>query len=431
MPRAIALTGRVVNRRWVCLWRSLSRTMWGTMSQGTEAKRPVSCPNCSKRLMAPASWVGKKLKCPQCQKPFACDFGQSTIETAQDRLRAKAASVGPNNQFRAIEVESTKVDPKVEGMRFAMGLGAAVVVCVLLTIVWHFLNASTGYVQPIPGYVVAALTGATMLFVSGKHGDILNAMLTGFVFVAVVCVAFWFLIAGGPELVKPRVPDARDAVAMLVGRAELDAIDRSKPEGNAKWEETLARIRKEKVEAMGDPQVDAAMEKVFDETRRQEIMIHYARELAIERDWPIEQLTRNNLYRDPKLIEDATQKAAKADIADIRNRLAEEDLDSNVDRYVDQYVYEQKLATGKNPEIDHDLKADWMTAARGDLAKLKPVQIDSLVRKKTLIAGAGPQKDAKPVGKAILLPGERYSVVLLVGAGIVAGAAAFGWKRFA
>lgn len=401
------------------------------MSQGTEAKRPVSCPNCSKKLMAPPSWVGKKLKCPQCQKPFVCDFGQSTVESAQDRLRAKAASVGPNNAFRAIEVETVKVDPKVEGLRFGLGLLAAVVVCAGLTIPWHFWNVSTGYVEILPGVVIAGLTGLTMLFVSGKHGDVLNAMLTGFVYIAVVCVTFWILMGGGPQLIKPREPDARDAVAMLIGKTELDAIDRGTPDGNKKWEEALARIRKDKVDVMSESQVDAEMEKVFDEHRRREIVVEFARELAIERDWSFEQLNTKNLYRDEKLIADATEKAAKTDIAEVRNRIAESTLEGNINAFVENEVYKKKVETGKNPDLDFDLKAEWIGDARTAAAKMKPVQIDSAVRRASLIASAVPHRDAKTGGRAILLPGGRYATVILVGCALVAGAAAFGWKRFA
>ncbi len=400
-----------------------------TMSQGTEAKRPVSCPNCSKKLMAPPSWVGKKLKCPQCQKPFTCDFGQSTVESAQDRLRAKAASVGPNNQFRTIEVESTKVDAKTEGVRFMLGLLAAIVVCVVLIIPWHFLNMATGYFQVLPGYLVAAVTGVTMLLVSRKSGDLVNAMLTAFVYIAVLCVSFWVLMGGGPEIIKPRVPDVRDAVATIVGKAELDAIDRGTPEGNAKWEETLARIKKEKVEPMSEQQLDAELERVFDAERRREVMILYATELAIDRGWSFEQLARNNLYKDKGLIEDASKKAAQADAAEVRNKIAEENLDGNLERYVDHEVYRKKVETGTNPDLYLDVKAQWINDARADAAKMKPAQLDSTIRRLALIDGAGPQKDAKPAGKSILMPSERYLVMLLVSAAIVAGGAAFGWKR--
>lgn len=398
------------------------------MSQGTEAKRPVSCPNCSKKLMAPPSWVGKKLKCPQCQKPFVCDFGQSTIETAQDRLRAKAKAVGPDNSFKAIHVESVKVDPKVEATRFFVGLLVAAAVCAALTLPWHWLNDYSGYVQIIPGFLVAGIMGLTMLFVSGKHGDILNSMVTAFMFIAVVGVMFWYLIAGGPEIIKPRVPDLRDAYATIVGKDELEKLNRGIPEQNAKWEEALARIRKEKVDAMSEATIDAELEARFDKTRREEVMLEFAKELALERDWPLENITPGGLFRDPQLIKDATEKAQKADIAMIRNKLAEEALQNNLQTYIEQEVIKKAAAEGIVATADSTVRTEWIEAAKTAALKMKPAQIDSAVRRNHLINGASPQKDAKPQTKGIALP--PYPVVLLVAAAVVAGAGAFGWKRF-
>lgn len=157
---------------------------------GNDVKRPVQCPNCDKRLSAPQSYEGRKLKCPQCGTTFPCVFAAGPV--------APVAATHVPSAFRMIEVETEpKRSAAAEIGRLGLGLVGAAVGGIVGGVAWVALSIGIGYAIGLIGApVIGALSGLGMRLGYGRAGDV----AAGVIAAAVGVIAFglaWVLLTQG------------------------------------------------------------------------------------------------------------------------------------------------------------------------------------------------------------------------------------------
>lgn len=163
-----------------------------------DAKRPVSCPKCGKRLSAPSSYEGRKLKCPDCATTFPCVFAGPAMSTS-----GTAAIMPPAGGFRVIDVPDAnpKRSAMVELTRLALGTAAAIVGAIIGIVIWGVVCHMTGSVIGIIGFViVGGATGAGMRLGYGRFGDAAAGVFAGMIAMASFFVASALLSEGGLNL---------------------------------------------------------------------------------------------------------------------------------------------------------------------------------------------------------------------------------------
>ncbi|MFT3786473.1 MAG: hypothetical protein QM770_09945 [Tepidisphaeraceae bacterium] len=396
------------------------------MSNASEAKRSVSCPNCAKKLMAPESYVGKKLKCPQCAKVFVCDFGVSTIESGMDRARAAASAAPPAGGFKRIDIPEEKVDPKREAMLFFLGAGACILTTAIFAVLWDRVSVMTGNFVPALGFVAAIPAGLSMLAVTRKPGDVSNAAMSACLFVATLCVTFWCLWGGGPDFSsKPKVADERDALAALMTVDKTAGLDTTKPVDADKIRTIRAEAR-QSIESLKDDELRAKFENLFDVQRRVDVVECVARRMA----WQ-EGIDKTKLYQlqaNTELWTKAQSKAQLMTAEQVRETLAKENSDIYAKSYFEMHFVQLAAKEGIDPKLHTTRRNELYDQAKADTALMSGAELDYALRKNGAIEAASESVVKRSAKSRMPFEPDRWMALILVASGLLAGASAYGWR---
>ena len=161
-----------------------------------DAKRPVVCPTCGKRLTAPESYAGRMLKCPQCANTFPCSFASGVAPVA-------SASTHVPSAFRMVEVAGEKKrGAAVEMARLGLGILGALVGSALGAILWGAASVAIGYVVGLVGILIVGLpTGFGMRLGYGRP-DVTAGLLAALLSV-VGFVGCWATLVHGRAMGMP------------------------------------------------------------------------------------------------------------------------------------------------------------------------------------------------------------------------------------